>query len=178
MAFVVDASLSMRTNVMTAPGPDGKSLALNVRCVDWAFAELRKAILGLSEPGEFTVLAFNDNCRAWSRTLRAANKEGLDGALMFIDSLVLEHGSDLRTVVEPLSRLERLDSVCIISDGGIDRTGEVEQLFLAWNYLLGARLITYGFVPPVEGQQGILENLGRSHHGWYNVVRGATPAPR
>ena len=173
VAYVIDCSQSMRTNVTAYTEKKEEAHNPGARFFEWAIAELKDAVVNLPESSECTVLAFNDDCKAWSRQLRTMTKDAVTGAVAFIDDLTMEHGSDLRTVVPALERLDDVETVCIISDGGVCRTEEVEELFLVWNYLLGARVITYGFGSPSASEQiGILESLARSHYGVYNVIQG------
>ena len=67
------------------------------------------------------------------------------------------------------------DAECIVLSTDFDRGDywQAESRLLVWNYLRGARVITYGLKEDREADPAalsFLERLSWNHHGWFRFL--------
>jgi hypothetical protein len=187
--FLIDASGSMREKATlrgperggeTAVGGERRRPAPSSRGaepkIDIVKRELETALGGLREGWKFNVLSYNATYYPWSGgtspKLSTARESSIRSATRFARELETAGGTNIHDTLVAALGIPEVETIYLLSDGAPSRGGtpaEIERRVAAMNYLLGVRIITYGFAAEAEGSfnEPLLQNLARTSWGWY-----------
>jgi hypothetical protein len=179
--FVIDTSTSMRRKVTlrwsfsSLTTTDGSLKPKGVK-VEVVKRELQRALSSLEPEFEFNVLAYNSTVHPWQGkdglNLYPADSGNLETAQEFARTLPTNPGTNTHDALRMALSIERVETVYLLSDGSPSVGGgqqKIEDSIAVWNYLLGARIVTYGFASE-EGRifdEGFMRRLAESNRGWY-----------
>jgi hypothetical protein len=188
--FVIDTSTSMRRKAtlrasFASPAQTDPSKRMAVK-VDIVKRELERALSSLQLGFEFNVLAYNSDIHPWKDKdgleLHPVNSENLESAQLFARTLPTNPGTNIYDSLRAALSIERVDTVYLLSDGRPSVGGGQEAIvrdLKVWNYLVGARIVTYGLAEETGKtfDEGFMKGLAESNRGWYRRLN-QLPKPK
>ncbi|MCZ6793883.1 MAG: hypothetical protein O7J95_09765 [Planctomycetota bacterium] len=188
--FVIDTSSSMR-QLATLPGSGGRIVVkgdekarLRGRRepkVEIVKRELERAVAVLQPIFKFNILSYSATFHPWKGSgklrLHPATRENVASGRDFARTLTTDSGTNIYDSLEAAMSIPDVDTVYLLSDGQPSRGGtkpQIEANARLGNYLLGIRIVTYGFTPEGKGSfdEEFMKRLARSHRGWYRRLNG------
>ena len=154
--------------------------------VDIVKRELERALSSLQLGFEFNVLAYNSDIHPWKDKdgleLHPVNSENLESAQLFARTLPTNPGTNIYDSLRAALSIERVDTVYLLSDGRPSVGGGQEAIvrdLKVWNYLVGARIVTYGLAEETGKtfDEGFMKGLAESNRGWYRRLN-QLPKPK
>lgn len=183
-AFLIDTSTSMlqrttlragKRGVTRGAGPRGGGS--EERKVDIVKEELVHALHTLRPGFEFNVLVYNASYRPWQGSPRRVRlvdvtSASLREAITFARGLEVSPGTNIHDTTVAALEIPEVETVYLLSDGVPSRgpkQAEILRRVRAMNYLLGARIVTYGFTATEGGSfdEGFMKKLATENWGWY-----------
>ncbi len=185
-AFVVDVSGSMKqsTSVIDIAAERGRTAAGRGRIlagpkepkIDIVKRELERSLSSLLPHYEFTVISYESEYRPWrgrgGLRLHKASRRNAESAVGFTRALEAGSGTNIHDSLAAALVIPEVETVYLLSDGvpsvGGDKNA-VRRRVDALNYLLGVRVITFGFAAEDTGSfdEEFMQRLARENWGWY-----------
>ena len=166
--FCIDISSSMKGQVkMPGQGSSPK--------VEIVKGELGKAVGGLSRESLFTIIPYDGTARTWRGRgkLQPGTRSNVLAAEGFARSLQTGSGTNIHDSLVLALKVSGVETVYLLSDGAPSRGGgpaEIKKRVAAMNYLLGVRVVTYGFT---GSDEKLMKDLAAGNWGWYRVLNKA-----
>ncbi len=179
--FLVDISSSMRQETVlaerrtrrSAPKEDSESGRRRQK-VAIVKEELERCLGQLQSWYKFNLGGYHAALVPWKRglALQAANSSNVDAAKDFARTLEVKQGTNIFESVKTALPVEELETIYLLSDGVPSVGGgpaEIEKMIKSMNYLLGVRIVTYGFAGEEKGayDEGFMQRLAAGNWGWY-----------
>lgn len=184
--FAIDASTSMRQlatmssgegrGATTVKGKERRPSGPREKKVVIVKRELERALQTLRPHYKFNVLGYNSTYIPWkgsgSLKLYDATSRNLGSAIQFTRDLAVDPGTNIHDSVSAALTVPEVETIYLLSDGKPSVGGgpeKIERRVAALNYLLGVRIVTYGFTPEGGGSfdEGFMKRLAAANWGWY-----------
>jgi len=178
--FLIDISSSMRQETTLAlrasrrssvKGDAGERREQKVAIVK---RELGRCLGQLQSWYKFNLAGYNAKVLPWRRdlALQSAGSSNIDSATRYARDLETEQGTNIFESVKLALPVDELDTIYLLSDGVPSvggNTAQIEQMVKDINYLVGARIVTYGFAGEDRGSydEAFMQRLARENWGWY-----------
>ena len=166
--FCIDISSSMNGQVkMPGQGSSPK--------VEIVKAELGKAVGGLSRESLFTIIPYDGTARSWRGRgkLQPGTRTNVLAAEGFARRLQTGKGTNIHDSLVLALKVKGVETIYLLSDGAPSRGGgpeEIKKRVAALNYLLGVRVVTYGFT---GSDEKLMKDLAGRNWGWYRALNKA-----
>lgn len=163
--FCIDISSSMKGRVkMPGQGSSAK--------VDIVKNELAKAVGGLSRESLFTIIPYDGTAKTWRGRgqLQPGTRTNVLAAEGFARGLQTGSGTNIHDSLVLALKVKGVETVYLLSDGAPSRGGgpaEIKKRITAMNYLLGVRVVTYGFT---GSDEKLMKELAAKNWGWYRAL--------
>ena len=163
--FCIDISSSMKGQVkMPGKGNSPK--------VDIVKGELAKAVGGLSRESLFTIIPYDGTAKTWRGRgqLQPGTRTNVLAAEGFARSLQTGSGTNIHDSLALALKVKGVETIYLLSDGAPSRGGgpaEIKKRVAAMNYLLGVRVVTYGFT---GSDEKLMKDLASRNWGWYRAL--------
>ena len=163
--FCIDISSSMRGQVKMP----GKGSSPKVEIVK---NELGKAVGGLSRESLFTIIPYDGTAKTWRGRgqLQPGTRTNVLAAEGFARSLQTGSGTNIHDSLVLALKVRGVETIYLLSDGSPSRGGgpaEIKKRVEAMNYLLGVRVVTYGFT---GSDEKLMKELAEKNWGWYRAL--------
>lgn len=144
--------------------------------IDVAKKELVQVLKSLQPSFQFNILTYNSTYYPWqsrgSIKLVEAKASAVESACSFVSSLKTDQFTNIHDTIAAALEVPGVDTVYLLSDGVPTKGGspaDIERRVGALNYLLGARVLTYGFTSEKAGDfdEEFMKRLARDNWGWY-----------
>ncbi len=182
--FLIDTSSSMRqqTSLKSTVKRGGTSVKKEEtnpkkdKKVEIVRRELYAAVESLRPGNLFNIFSYNTNILPWANgkpfKLRKVSERTLKNALKWITDLKTETGTNIYDSTEIALQIKDVDTIYLLSDGQPSVSGkqpDILRMAEELNYLMGYRIITYGFKPEGAGSydEKFMIDLAKRAWGWY-----------
>ncbi len=163
--FCIDISSSMKGQVKMP----GKGSSSKVEIVK---SELGKAVGGLSRESLFTIIPYDGTAKTWRGrgALQPGTRTNVLAAEGFARGLQPGSGTNIHDSLVLALKVRGVETIYLLSDGAPSRGGgpaEIKKRVEAMNYLLGVRVVTYGFT---GSDEKLMKELANRNWGWYRAL--------
>ncbi len=178
--FLIDVSSSMRQETTLAPRGSRRSVAAaetgerRERKVAIVKRELERCLGQLQAWYKFNLAGYHAKVLPWRRglALESASSANIDSAKRYARDLETDRGTNIFDAVKLALPVDELDTIYLLSDGAPSVGGNpaaIERMVGDFNYLVGARIITYGFAAADRGiyDEAFMQRLASENRGWY-----------
>jgi hypothetical protein len=177
--FLIDISSSMQQETTLAERTSRRSAAKDEgarrdKKVHIVTQELERCLGQLQSWYKFNLAGYHAKLAPWKRTLALlpANSANVDAARDFARTLETKQGTNIFESVKAALPNEELETIYLLSDGVPSVGGgpaDIEKMVRSSNYLLGVRIITYGFAGDEKGgfDEGFMQRMAGENWGWY-----------
>ena len=140
--------------------------------VDIVKGELAKAVGGLSRESLFTIIPYDGTATTWRGRgqLQPGTRTNVLAAEGFARSLQPGSGTNIHDSLALALKVKGVETIYLLSDGAPSRGGgpaEIKKRVAAMNYLLGVRVVTYGFT---GSDEKLMKDLASRNWGWYRAL--------
>jgi hypothetical protein len=138
--------------------------------------ELERAVGSLGRSSQFNIVTYSAAASPWRGKaplkLVPAREDEVSAARDFARGLRTASGTNIHDAMVLGLETAGVETIYLLSDGVPSRGGSPEEILervAAMNYLLGARVITYGFAAEEQGayDEAFMQKLAAAHRGWY-----------
>ena len=139
--------------------------------------ELQRALGGLQPAWKFNVLSYNTTVDLWrgkakSPALVTARRGTVDDAKDWASRLAAKGKTNIHDTLVMALGMKGVETIYLLSDGSPSIGGGPDRIraqVAVRNYLLGARIITYGFTLEGKGEfnEPLMKKLASENWGWY-----------
>ncbi len=178
--FLIDISSSMRQETTLAlrasrrsavKGDAGERREQKVAIVK---RELERCLGQLQSWYKFNLAGYHSKVLPWRRSLalQGAGSSNIDSAKQYARDLEVATGTNIFESVKLALPVDELDTIYLLSDGVPSVGGnpaQIERMVEDINYLVGARIVTYGFAGEDRGSydEAFMQRLAHENWGWY-----------
>ncbi len=183
--FGIDTSSSMeRATRLRGARTSGESGSPDLPKVDIVKTELDRALASLKPVYRFNIVSYNAEPKPWKGrrkpTLQRANAKNIENARSFARELATLGGTNIFGALDVALRAPDLDTIYLLSDGSPSRGGgvpQIEELIRTTNYLLGVRIVTFGFAAenPEAFDENFMKKLAKQNWGRYRRLNEPSP---